>query len=212
MEHQFWLERWQQDQIGFHQAEINQYLSEHWAQLGLPEGTPVFVPLCGKSLDMLWLRQQGHPVLGVELSDKAVSAFFEENDITPEVSQEGGFKVYTSSGLRLLSGDFFALEPEDLKEIRAVYDRAALIALPPPMRMDYARHMANLLPAGAHILLITMEYPAGTLEGPPFSVSEEEVHKLFDAAFTVERQALWEGAEGPRGVSVTEKIYTLSRR
>lgn len=212
MEHQFWLERWQQDQIGFHQAEINQYLSEHWRQLGLPDGAPVFVPLCGKSLDMLWLREQGHPVVGVELSEKAVSAFFEENDITPQVDQEDGFKVYTSSGLRLLSGDFFALKPENIQGVRAVYDRAALIALPPEMRAEYAAHMEKLLPAGAHILLITMEYPEGTLEGPPFSVGEEEVHKLFDGAFKVERQALWEESEGPRGVSVTEKVYTLTRR
>ena len=212
MDHQFWLERWQQGQIGFHQAEINQYLSEHWGQLGLPDGAAVFVPLCGKSLDMLWLREQGHEVLGVELSEKAVSAFFDENAIPAEVSREGSFKVYTGGGVRLRSGDFFALEASDLGGIHAVYDRAALIALPPGLRADYARHMAKLLPSGAHILLITMEYPDGTLEGPPFSVSEEEVHSLFDGAFTIERQAFWEGAEGPRGVQVTEKIYTLTRR
>jgi thiopurine S-methyltransferase len=212
MEHQFWLERWEQNQIGFHQAEINRYLSEHWQQLGLPDGAPVFVPLCGKSLDMLWLREQGHAVLGIELSEKAVSAFFEENSIPAEVHREGSFSTYIGEGLRLLSGDFFALKPGDLEGIHAVYDRAALIALPPEMRQHYAQHMAELLPAGAHILLVTMEYPEGTLEGPPFSVEEEEVHTLFGDLFTVERQAVWEGAEGPRGVAVTEKVYTLKRR
>jgi thiopurine S-methyltransferase len=178
----------------------------------LPDGAPVFVPLCGKSLDMLWLREQGHAVLGVELSEKAVSAFFEENGIPAEVQRDRSFSVYSGEGLRLLSGDFFALKPEDLNGIHAVYDRASLIALPPTMRQRYAQHMAQLLPTGARILLVTMEYPAGTLEGPPFSVEETEVNALFGNHFTVERQALWEGAEGPRGVSVTEKVYTLSRR
>lgn len=212
MEHHFWLERWKQDQIGFHQAEINQYLSEHWEQLGLPPGAPVFVPLCGKSLDMLWLREQGHPVLGVELSEKAVAAFFAENDIAADTRRDGDFMVYTSDDLELLTGDFFALRPQHLHGVCAVYDRASLIALPPPMRAAYARHMASLLPVGAHILLITMEYPAGALDGPPFSVSEEEVHTLFEGDFSVERKAMWEGAQGPQGIDVTEKIYTLTRR
>lgn len=211
MEHQFWLERWENNQIGFHQAEVNAYLGSHWEELGLAEGAPVFVPLCGKSLDMLWLRSQGHAVLGVELSEKAVAAFFAENDLTPEVGRSGPFVEYTSDGLRLLAGDFFALSRDELAGICAVYDRASLIALPPSMREDYARHMATLLPSGAHILLITMEYRHGVLDGPPFSVSEEEVNRLFSPYFRIERKALWRDAEGPRGVHVDEKVYTLTR-
>lgn len=209
MKHEFWLERWEQNQIGFHQAEINRYLTGHWADLGLPAGTSVFVPLCGKSLDMLWLREQGYSVVGVELSEKAVSAFFEENNIEAEVCQGDRFRIYQAEGLRLLVGDFFALTAEDLGEVRAVYDRASLIALPPPLRRDYANHLAELLPAGVHILLVTMEYAEGDLEGPPFSVSEEEVHSLFEQGFTIERRAVWSDAEGPRGIGVTEKVYSL---
>lgn len=212
MEHQFWLERWENNQIGFHQAEVNAYLSSHWEELGLAEGAPVFVPLCGKSLDMLWLRAQGHVVVGVELSEKAVAAFFEENEIPPQVKRDENFTEYSADGLKLLAGDFFALQREQLEGICAVYDRAALIALPPPMRGDYARHLATLLPAGAHILLITMEYLEGALQGPPYSVAEEEIHDLFAGDFTVERRALWQDAEGPRGVRVDEKVYTLTRR
>jgi len=212
MEHTFWLERWEQNQIGFHQAEINAFLSAHWSELGLAEGTPVLIPLCGKSLDMLWLREQGHPVLGVELSEKAVAAFFEENRITPEIEHGTPFTSYATHDLQLLVGDFFALTPEHLKGIRAVYDRASLIALPPELRRDYAAHMATLLPKGASILLVTMEYPAGALEGPPFSVAEEEVHALYEKHFTIERCAMWEDAEGPRGISVCEKVYRLQRQ
>lgn len=212
MEHKFWLERWEQDQIGFHQTEINRFLCEHWGEFGLEKGAPVFVPLCGKSLDMLWLREQGHPVLGVELSEKAIAAFFEENQIAAEKAQDERFTTYRADGLRLLVGDFFALTREDMGTVRAVYDRASLIALPPELRRDYARHMAKLLPAGANILLVTMEYREGELEGPPFSVSEEEVHALYDGEFAVERRALWSDAEGPRGIRVSEKIYNLRRK
>jgi thiopurine S-methyltransferase len=158
------------------------------------------------------LREQGHPVFGIELSAKAVAAFFEENAIVPEIQRETDYVDYRTEALRLRAGDFFALGSGDMQGIGAVYDRASLIALPPEMRRDYANHMAGLLPAGAHILLITMEYPEGTLDGPPFSVTEAEVHALYDTHFRIERKALWEGAEGPRGVSVTEKVYTLTRR
>ena len=212
MEHHFWLERWEQGQIGFHQAEVNAYLGTHWQELGLVPGAPVFVPLCGKSLDMLWLRDQGHPVFGIELSEQAVAAFFEENTITPEIRRETGQVDYLAEDLRLRAGDFFALQREDLEGIDAVYDRASLIALPESMRRDYARHLAELLSPGAHILLITMEYPDGTLDGPPFSVTEAEVHSLFEVNFRIECKARWEGAEGPRGVKVTEKVYSLTRR
>lgn len=211
MENQFWLERWEQDQIGFHQQEINRYLSGHWPELGLTPGAPVFVPLCGKSLDMLWLRSQGHPVLGVELSRKAVDAFFAENAIDVALDEGEHFAEYRAEGLRLLVGDFFRLQPEDLAGVGAVYDRASLIALPPSMRGRYASHMARLLPRDAHILLITMEYPEGTLEGPPFSVEEEEVKALYSEHFTVACKGMWQGA-GPRGITVDEKVYLLTRR
>lgn len=210
MKHEFWHQRWEQDQIGFHQQEINNYLTRHWGELGLPDGTPVFVPLCGKSLDMLWLREQGHPVFGIELSRKAVEAFFHENEIEPSVNETHRFVEFSSDQLTLFAGDYFQLTARDLGQIQAVFDRAALIALPPEMRSDYARHMARLLPQGAHILLITMHYPAGALEGPPFSVEEAEVQALYGDDFTIENRGTWD-AEGPRGVAVRETVYLMTR-
>ncbi len=210
MIHEFWHERWEQDQIGFHQQEINGYLTSHWEELGLPQGAPVFVPLCGKSLDMLWLREQGHPVFGIELSPKAVEAFFHENEIDPSVNETERFIEYSSEQLTLFAGDYFQLSAQDLGQIQAVFDRAALIALPAEMRAGYVTHMASLLPAGAHILLVTMQYPEGVLQGPPFSVGNDEVQSLYREHFSIENKGTWD-AEGPRGVAVKETVYLMTR-
>lgn len=211
MKHEFWHERWQQGQIGFHQEEINTYLTGHWDELGLATGAPVFVPLCGKSLDMLWLREQGHPVFGIELSRKAVEAFFHENELEPSVNETEQFVEYSIEKLTIFAGDYFSLTSGDIGQIHAVFDRAALIALPPEMRVDYVAKMASLLSPGAHILLITMQYPEGALEGPPFSVEEAEVFTLYSEQFSVEKKGSWDG-EGPRGIGVQETIYLMTRK
>jgi thiopurine S-methyltransferase len=208
---EFWHERWEQGQIGFHQQEVNGYLTAHWEELGLPPGAPVFVPLCGKSLDMLWLRAQGHPVFGIELSRKAVEAFFHENEIEPSINETQRFAEYSSERLTLFAGDYFQLTAADLGQIHAVFDRAALIALPPAMRARYARHMAGLLSPGAHILLVTMHYAEGALEGPPFSVEQGEVAALYRDAFHIDIKGTWE-ASGPRGVAVQETVTLLTRK
>ncbi len=211
MEHQFWKDRWELNQIGFHQEEINEYLSSHWQALGIRDGAPVFVPLCGKSLDMLWLREQGHAVLGIELSEMALAQFFTENQLPYTREERGHFIEFTSEQIRLLAGDFFSLTPEDIAPIEAVYDRASLIALPPEMRVDYAKHMATLLPADAHILLISLEYEDGMLKGPPFCVREEEVQQLFSPWFEVKVQGRFDGVWAKKKPA-TEVVYTLTKR
>lgn len=176
---EFWLERWRNQQIGFHQDAIHPSLGEHWSTLGVPAGAPVFVPLCGKSRDMLWLRAQGHAVLGVEFSEIAVRDFFAENDLEASVADDGRFKRYEADGVTLLCGDFFDLTPADLAGVAGVYDRAALIALPPDLRARYARKMRECLPERADILLVSVNYPEGEMGGPPFAVPEDEVRRLF---------------------------------
>ncbi len=179
MQAQFWHERWEQQQIGFHQGEINAHLQEFWGRLGLAAGGRVFVPLCGKSRDMLWLRAEGYEVLGVELSRIAVSDFFRESGVEPAVHRQGPFERWEADGLVLLCGDFFDLEPADLDGVVGVYDRASLVALPPPMRMDYATHLQAILPADVPSLLVSMEYDQALMQGPPFSVDAAEVARLF---------------------------------
>lgn len=178
MEPDFWHQRWQQNQIGFHQAEVNPYLRKHWPALAVPAPARVLVPLCGKSLDLLWLVQQGYQVEGVELSELAVRAFFEEQGIVPQRSAQGDWQVWQSDNLRLWCGDFFNLRPGHLGRIDAVYDRAALIALPEAMRRQYADHLQSLVGSVPH-LLVTLEYPQGQMSGPPFSVEQSEVEALY---------------------------------
>ena len=179
MEKDFWLERWERQEIGFHQDEVNPYLREYWQELHSANGGAVFVPLCGKSRDMLWLREQGHDVLGVELSTIAVHAFFEENGYPPQHAIDGKFDSCTADGIRILCGDFFDLSQDDLAQVSAVYDRASLVALPPEMRERYARHLVSILPPATQILLVTFDYPQQEMQGPPFAVSVGEVESLY---------------------------------
>jgi thiopurine S-methyltransferase len=179
MNPEFWLERWQRGEIGWHRHEINRHLCAFWPQLGLPIGTRVLVPLCGKTADLLWLASRGDRVLGVELSELAVDAFFTENGLSPTVTRVSGFRRYRVDEIEILCGDFFALPPALLDDIGAVYDRAALIALPPDLRIRYAAHLDTLLPARVPHLLITLEYDQAQRAGPPFSVQTQEVARLF---------------------------------
>ena len=179
MEPNFWLDRWAKNEIGFHQAKINPYLQKFWPSIAVPKGATVFVPLCGKSMDMHWLREQGYRVLGVELARSAVKDFFDALKLSATVSQRGRFECWEADGYTLLCGDFFDLTASDLANVAAVFDRAALIALPPAVRERYVRKLRDILPAGAATLLVTLTYTQQERNGPPFSVDEQEVRKLY---------------------------------
>lgn len=185
MERDFWLERWQQNQIGFHLPAVNPRLVQHANALPSVPGQRVLVPLCGKTIDMAWLAQRGLRVLGVELSSLAVDAFFHEQGWTPHVTHEGPFVRYAASGVEILCGDFFALNASIAGELDGVYDRAAMVALPPSMRSAYAQHVSRLLPSTARGLLVSFDYDQNEMQGPPFSVPEAQVRALWEPAVQV---------------------------
>jgi thiopurine S-methyltransferase len=186
MDPEFWQDRWQRGLIGFHQSSVRGKLATHWPALGLDPSALVFVPLSGKSNDMRWLRNCGHPILGVELSPIAVRDFFLEAGIVPKTSRQGRFEVSEGDGFKLLRGDFFDLGAADLAGVGGVYDRAALVALPPDLRRAYARALSDYLPPSVSILLVSFEYEPSQASGPPFSVAEPEIIELFEPAFKVE--------------------------
>ena len=218
MEKEFWLERWSRQEIGFHQDEINTYLTQHWHELKLPQGSGVFVPLCGKSRDMQWLRDRGYRVVGVELSEAAVRAFFKENGYLPEQIPCKRFEGFVANDIHLVCGDFFDLCSTDLKGVTSVYDRASLVALPDEMRVRYANHLVSILPAGTQILLVTFDYPQAEMQGPPFSVSPGEV-KILYGKYAEIRQLAGENIlkQNPRfearGLTrLQENVFLLTRR
>ena len=169
MEADFWLDRWRRNQIGFHQKDFNRHLVKHWRTLGVRPGARVFVPLCGKSRDLIWLSGQGYSVVGCEISRIAVESFFKEASLEPQQTADGPFQRWSAGSIEILLGDFFSLSRNCVGWFDAVYDRASLVALSETMRPRYARKMAELVPAGTSMLLITVEYPQQERHGPPFS-------------------------------------------
>jgi thiopurine S-methyltransferase len=218
MDNQFWCERWQQGEIGFHMGQPHHDLLSFFDRLGLANGEKVLVPLCGKSHDLLWLRDRGVEVLGVEVSELAVQAFCEENGL--EVSQQrvADFISYRSSGLELLCGDVFQLSCEQLAEVGALFDRGALVALPADLRKRYAGLLCRLLPAACRMLLVSYAYDQSEMAGPPFAVSLQEIESLFGGRFSVEvlteREALsTHDVLRQRGLSrLTEYCCLLERK
>ena len=187
MDPEFWRQRWKENRIGFHQHEVNPYLIRYWPGLELAPGSRIYVPLCGKSADMCWLSEQGYRVIGVDISAIAIRAFFSENGL--QASRIPGEQAThgSSEQIDLICADFFELGREDIGRIGGFYDRAALIALPAKTRQHYASRLSELTDTGTTGLLVSLDYGQERMEGPPFSVSEDELRQLFTDRFTIER-------------------------
>ena len=218
MDKTFWTERWKRRDIGFHQPHIQEQLKRFWPTLGLPVASTVFVPLSGKSCDMVWLATQGHRVIGVELSDVAVQEFFKDGGQTPDLRSEGPFDVFSAGPFNLYRGDFVETSAEMLKDVVAVYDRAALIALPADLRARYAKKLASIIPPRAIIFLVALDYPEHEMSGPPFSVTRREIEGLYGDTFDIDVLEARDGLEASgnlrrRGVTrLQETAYVLRRR
>jgi thiopurine S-methyltransferase len=181
---EFWHSKWASNQIGFHLDDVNPLLIEHWHRTEPKREDKIFVPLCGKSEDLVWLATKHDQVHGVELSSIAVRSFFAEHFYTPLVIQlNAHHELYQFDELSIYTGDYFTA-PVETYDI--VYDRAALVALPEEMRKEYVERLKSLLNPGGRILLVTLDYEQHELAGPPFSVPQEEIEQLF-AEFSVER-------------------------
>lgn len=186
MDPDFWHQRWHEGRIGFHQDRVTPLLELYWDAVGVPADGQVFVPLAGKSLDMAWLAARGHRVLGVELSPLAVQQFFASQQLTPTVRSSRYGAHHSAGAIEIICGDAFAVDAALLADCSGIYDRAALIALPPPLRERYASELYARLPRGCRGLLVTLDYPQQEKQGPPFSVAAEEVQSRFGRDWTLE--------------------------
>ncbi len=181
MEPQFWLDKWSKQETGFHLSAPHPLLKKFYSHF-FASGNGIFVPLCGKSADLLYLAEKNHYTLGCELSLRAIKCFWQETQREYEQqSCDQRFDIFVSNNIRLLVGDYFKLQAEDTKSCSHIYDRAALIALPDKMREDYVIQLRKLFPE-AKLMLVTLEYSQHMMNGPPFSVDENEVNKLFSFA------------------------------
>lgn len=209
MDASFWHAKWEKNEIGFHLDEVNPLLREHLASLEAASGSRLFLPLCGKTRDIAWLLAAGYRIAGAELSRLAVEQLFAELDVIPEVADAGTLTRFSAPDLDIYVGDIFALTADQLGAIDAVYDRAALVALPEAMRGRYAGHLAALT-GRARQLLIAYEYDQRLQNGPPFSVCPDEVRRLYSPQYALTLLASVEVAGGLRGkCPATEHVWVL---
>lgn len=212
MDPSFWHQRWQTNETGWHERAANPLLLKHFPVLSLAKGSRVFVPLCGKSLDLGWLLALGHRVAGAELSELAVTQLFVDLGMETTISELGRLRHYSGQKIDIFVGDIFQVSRERLGPVDAVYDRAALVALPEAMRTRYAAHLTEIT-AGAPHLLITYEYNQAVLTGPPFSVDREELNRLYGERYLLTLLESAEVAGGMKGkCPAQEHVWLLYSR
>ena len=212
-----WIDRWENNKIGWHAEQVNRHLIRYLDRFEILTGESIFVPLCGKTNDMLFLLEKNLKVIGVEMSNIAIKQFFSENQVDYVVSQIDKFILYEGTGIKIYCGDFFDLESRHLENITAVYDRASLIALNEDLRQKYVKHLSDIIDFNARILLLTLNYPQHQRSGPPFAVSKEEVDQLFNGSFDIHELYCIEDIENEPmfqnlGVDFVEKaVYLLQK-
>jgi thiopurine S-methyltransferase len=213
MHHEFWHERWGNNQIGFHLPEANALLVKHFHALHLKQGARIFIPLCGKTLDIAWLLEHGYCVVGAELSQMAIEDLFSGLNLTPTITKKGKLTHYSAPNIDIFVGDIFNLTPELLGKVDAVYDRAALVALPDEMRKQYTQHILKITQSDSQPiqqLLICLEYEQSLHAGPPFSVDADEVKTHYQASHELVLLASESVEGGLKGVCpATEHVWWL---
>jgi thiopurine S-methyltransferase len=208
-----WHQRWNENRIGFHRLEANPTLTDHWSKLSLASDAKVLVPLCGKSLDMHWLNQQGHTVVGIELVEKAIKQFFDDaSTLATQESKQTATK-YSAENIHLYHADFFQVQPDEMP-VEAWYDRAALVALPSTMRQAYVEQLLDLTTKDSKGLMVTFDYPQEEMQGPPFALPDSEVESLFSQHFTIERVQWTDVLEGEQRdlTRCSLSVFVLTRR
>ena len=209
MQHDFWHDKWQTNNIGFHQDQPHPLLTQHLQSLSLSSSARIFVPLCGKSLDLAWLIKQGYHVVGIDLSPIAIQALIIDLGLSFKEMQSGELTHYQHPQIELFVGDFFQLTAQQLGDIDAVYDRAALIALPPQMRSQYTQHLLDITKQAPQ-LLISLEYDQNLLQGPPFSVPEHELTEHYATHYQIKLlETMTENLKGK--VIAHENAWSLSK-
>ena len=207
----FWHQRWEKNETAWHERKANPLLVTYFKELSVAKGRRVFVPLCGKTLDISWLLSHGYRVAGAELSQIAIEQLFMDLGVQPEISEVGGLNHWSANNIDIFVGDIFGLSRQRLGPVDAIYDRAALVAFPEEMRNRYSAHLTELTGTASQ-LLICYEYDQRLLEGPPFSISKEEVNLHYLAKYDVTLLASTEVSGGLKGkCAAKESVWLLKK-
>ncbi|MCE3225266.1 MAG: tpm [Nitrospira sp.] len=211
MDAQFWHDRWANNEIGFHKSEANPLLVKYFTELALAKGSRVFVPLCGKTLDIPWLLSNDYRVAGAELSPIAIEELFAQLGVEPTITRNGGTDHYRADNIDIFVSDIFDVTRKVLGPVDAIYDRAALVALPENLRIQYTEHVTEITDHAPQ-LLICYEYDQRVTEGPPFSISNEEVRRHYGHRYNL---TLLTSADVPGGLkgkcTATEHVWLLQK-
>ncbi len=207
----FWHQRWEKNEIGFHESKPNPLIVKYFHELSVAKGRRIFVPLCGKTLDISWLLSRGYRVAGAELSQLAIEQLFIELGMQPEIETVGNVEQWSANNLDVFVGDIFTVSGKMLGPVDAVYDRAALVAFPVDLRTRYTAHLTEMTDKAPQ-LLICYEYDQRLMDGPPFSVSNEEVHRHYATTYDLTLLSSTEVAGGLKGKApAKENVWVLKR-
>jgi thiopurine S-methyltransferase len=210
MDESFWFQRWETNNIAFHQSEANPLLVNYFNELALAKGSRIFLPLCGKTLDISWLLSNGYRIVGAELSEMAIEQLFMQIGVVPQILEVGEVKHFSATNIDIFVGNIFYLSDKIIGPVDAIYDRAALVALPKKMRHRYTAHLMEIT-AKAPQLLICYEYDQALMDGPPFSISNEEINQHYSDSYNLTLILSSDVSGGLKGKYVAKENIWLLR-
>lgn len=209
MEADFWHSLWEKNETGWHLDDTNPFLLEFFPKLELKEESRIFIPLCGKTIDIKWLLSKGYRVVGAELNENAIKALFNSLSLEPNIQKVGNVTLYHATNIDIFVGDIFELTREMLGNVDAIYDRGALVALPKEMRIQYTSLLRNITNSPPQ-LLINFEYDQSLYDGPPFSIAKTEIEEHYGSSYTFKLLKSFKVGNGPFGeTSAYENIWLL---
>lgn len=180
----YWHKSWQENKTAWYQKKANPFLVRYFQELSLPKNSRIFVPLCGNSIDIVWLLSQGYKVVGIDLSEIAIRQLFQELSVEAKASPIAKLTHYAATDIDIFVGNIFDLSKDLIGTVDAIYDRAALVALPEDMRREYRAHLLEIT-ARAPQLLLTFSYDQNLMDGPPFSIDKEKVHQHYQENYNL---------------------------
>ncbi|MGH1405247.1 MAG: thiopurine S-methyltransferase [Rhodomicrobiaceae bacterium] len=209
MDENFWHERWKNNEIPFHESVANKHLVNNFDKLQINEKSRIFIPLCGKTLDIGWLLSRGYRVVGAELSEFAITELFKQLEVTPVIKDTGSLKCYSAANLDIFVGNIFELKIEEIGLVDAIYDRGAYVALPEEIRSQYSQHMKNIT-KNAPQLLIAYEYNQDLMKGPPFSIPPTELEINYNDTYKITNLNSQDVEGGLKGIcAAKENVWLL---